>query len=65
MEFFNKQKVLYKFQSGFRKHYLTNSGLSFFDGKHTPGGFESDVLTGMILIDLKKVIDTIDHYILL
>ena len=55
---------LYKFQSGFRKNYSTDFCLFYLIDKIS-NGFNSGLLTGMILIDLQKTFDTIDHYILL
>ena len=63
-EFLNKNNILYKFQSGFRKDHSTDFCLSFLNDKILKG-FDSGLLTGMILIDLQKAFDTIDHKILL
>ena len=60
----SKNKLLYRFQSGFRKNYSTNTCLGYLTDKITPG-FEKGLFTGMILIDLQKAFDTIDHQILL
>ena len=64
MEFLDKHKILYKFQSGFRKNHSIDFCLSYLIGKIS-NGFNSCLLTGMVLIHLQKVFDTIDHYILL
>ena len=65
MEFLDKNKILFKFQSGFRKNHSTNFCLSYLIDKMS-NDFDSGLLTGMILIiDLQKAFDTIDHYILL
>ena len=63
-EFLSKNKLLYRFQSGFRKNYSTNTCLGHFTDKVTTG-LEKGLLTGMVLIDLQKAFDTIDHQILL
>ena len=63
-EFLSKNKILYRFQSGFRKNYSTNTCLGHLTDKITIG-FEKGLFTGMILIDLKKAFDTIDHQILI
>ena len=55
---------MYKFQSGFRKCYSTDSCLSYLHDKITVG-FDKGLHTGMILIDLQKAFDTIDHPLLL
>ena len=64
MEFLDKHKIVFKFQSGFQENYPTNFHLSYLTEKIS-NGFNSGFLTGMILIDLQKVFVTIDHYILL
>ena len=64
MEFLDKHNILYKFQSGFRKNHSTDFCLSYLIDKISKG-FDSGLLTGMILIDLQKAFDTIDHNTLL
>ena len=56
--------ISYKFQSGFRKNHFTDFCLSYLTDKISKG-FGSGLLTGVILIDLQKAFDTIDHNILL
>ena len=63
-EFLDKNNILYKYQSGFRKHHSTDTCLSYLTDK-VKIGFEEGLLTGMVLIDLQKAFDTIDHNILL
>ena len=63
-KFFDKCKILYKFQSGFRKNHSTDFCLFYLTDKKS-NGFNSGLLTGMILINLQKAFDTIEHYILL
>ena len=62
--FLDDNNILYDFQSGFRKKYSTDSCLSFLTDKISTG-FDSGLFTGMILIDLQKAFDTIDHELLL
>ena len=62
--FLDENKILYRFQSGFRKHFSTDFCLSYLNNK-TATGFESGVHTGMILIDLQKALDTINNEILI
>ena len=62
--FLDKNNVIYRYQSGFRKFYSTDSCLSYLNNKITTG-FESGLFTGMILIDLQKAFDTINHDILI
>ena len=64
VEFLDKHNILYKFQSGFRKNHSTDFCLCYL--KYTISkGLYSGLFTGMILIDLQKAFDTIDHNILL
>ena len=58
------EDISYKCQSGFRGNHSTNLCLSFLTNKVLKG-FDEGLLTGMILIDLQKAFDTIDHEILL
>ena len=64
MDFVTKKIFLYKFHSGFQKFHSTGSCLSYLQDKVSKG-FDSGLLTGMILIDLQKAFDTIDHKILI
>ena len=54
---------MYRYQSGFRKFFSTDSCLSYLNNKIATG-FESGFYTGMILIDLQQAFDTINHDIL-
>ena len=63
-EFLSANKILYNYQSGFRTNHSTNLCLSFLTDKILKG-FDEGLLTGMILIDLQKACDTINHEILL
>ena len=59
----NLNKVLYDYQSGFRKNYSTGKCLSFLNDeilKHIDDG----LVNGVILIDLQKGFDTINHDII-
>jgi len=62
--FLNENKVLYNYQSGFRSSRSTAFALSYLNNKILQG-FDKGLVTGMILIDLQKAFDTIDHDILL
>ena len=62
--FLDKHSVLYKFQSGFQKNHSADFCLSYLTDKISKV-FDSGLLTGVILIDLQKAFDTIDHNILL
>ena len=62
--FLSNNEILYNYQSGFRKNHSTDSCLTFLHNKILKG-FDKGLMTGMILIDLQKAFDTIDHDILL
>ena len=63
-EFLLDNKILYNYQSGFRTYHSTNLSLSFLTDKILKG-FDEGLLTRMVLIDLQKAFDTINHEILL
>ena len=62
--YLNDKKLLYKFQSGFRTRYSTDTCLihltDFLKFQMDKGN-----LIGMVLLDLQKAFDTVDHSILL
>ena len=62
--YLDKNNILYKFQSGFRQNHSTDTALSYLNDK-IQCGFDKGLFTGMILIDLQKAFDTIDHNIFL
>ena len=62
--YLDKNKILYPYQSGFRSKYSTNSALTYLTN-FVSEGFDKGIYTGMILIDLQKAFDTIDHSLLL
>ena len=62
--FLLQNNILYNYQSGFRKNQSTDLCLSFLNDKILKG-FDKRLLTGVILIDLQKAFDTINHEILL
>ena len=61
--YLTKNDILYEYQSGFRKNYSTNYCLAYLSDLISKG-FETGLYTGMILIDLQKAFDTIDHELL-
>ena len=63
-EFLSLNKILCDYQSGFRKNHSTDTCLSFLNDKFLKR-FYDVLVTGMILIDLQKAFDTINHDILL
>jgi len=62
--YLDENNILYKFQSGFRKNYSTDTNLVYLTDKIL-NGFEKSLYTGMVSIDLQKAFDTIDHDIFL
>ena len=64
IKFLNDNNIFYKYQSVFRNNHSTDLFLSFLNDKILKG-FDNGVYTGMILIDLQKAFDTINHKILL
>ena len=56
--------MLCKYQSGFRSKHSVNTCLTHLSNQILKG-FESEKSTGMILIDLQKAFDSLDHDILL
>ena len=63
-EYLDDNKILYKFQSGFRSNHSTDTCLSYLNDKIL-NGFGKGLLTGLVAIDLQKAFDTIDHCILI
>ena len=62
--FLDKNDKIYRYQSGFRKFFSTDSCLPYLNNKIATG-VESGLYTGMILIDLQKAFDIVNHDILL
>ena len=56
-------KLLYQFQSGFRGSYSTDTCLIHLQD-HIRGQIASGKYTGMILLDIQKAFDSVDHQIL-
>ena len=64
MEYLIDNNILYKHQSGFYKNHSTDTSLLYSTNKLLTG-FDSGLLTGMILFNLQKAFDTINHDIVL
>ena len=61
--FLDKNNILYDFQSGFRSRYSTDTCLiHLFD--YLKCNTSKGLFTGMLLLDLQKAFDTVDHEIL-
>ena len=63
MEYLTDNNVLYKYQSAFCKNHSTDTSFSYLTNRILTG-FDSGLLTGMILIDLQKAFDTINYDLL-
>ena len=61
--FLSNNEILYNYQSGFRKNHSIDLCLMFLH-ETILKGFDKGLMNGMILIDLQKAFDTIDHDIL-
>ena len=63
-DYLNKKKLIYMYQSGFRTNHSTDHCLvRLIDFVAT--GMDKQMRTGMILVDLQKAFDTLDHGVLL
>ena len=63
-EYLDKNGLLYKYQSGFCAIFSTNSWLVQL-ANFILRGMDKGFHTGMILVDLQKVFDTLDYTVLL
>ena len=61
-DYLNENNILYQYQSGLRTKHSTDTCLSLLNDMILTG-IDNGMLTGMILIDLKKAFDTIDQEI--
>ena len=63
VKYLDHNNILYEFQSGFRSRYSTDTCLiHLFD--FLKGNTSRGLFTGMLLLDLQKAFDTVDHDIL-
>ena len=60
MEYLIDNKILYTYQSRFRKNPSNNTCLSYLADEILTG-FDSGLLTKMVLIDFPKTFDIINH----
>lgn len=61
--FLVSNNIMYEYQSGFRKSYSTDSCLIHLLDS-IKGNTANGLFTGMIMLDLQKAFDTVDHNIL-
>ena len=64
IDYLVQYNIWYKYQSGFTTKHLTDLYLSYLNKKISKG-FDNGLFNGMILKDLQKAFDTINHNILL
>jgi hypothetical protein len=64
VSYLKEKGLLYEFQSGFRDRYSTDTCLLDL-AEYIKGEFSKGNLVGMVLIDLQKAFDTVDHGVLL
>ena len=62
--YLNKNNLIFEFQSGFRPCFSTDTALSFLSDK-IRFNMDNGLYTGIVLIDLQKAFDRVDHKILL
>ena len=63
-DFLNKKKLIYMYQSGFRTNHSTDLCLAQLID-FVASGMDKQMHTSMILVDLQKAFDTLDHRVLL
>ena len=61
---FIQNKLLFEYQSGFRRGFSTDTCLTHLSD-YIRFQMDKSNLTGMVLLDLQKAFDTVDHGILL
>ena len=61
-DYLNENNIIYKYQSGFGTKHSTDACRCLLNNNILTGIYNGK-LTGMILIDLQKAFDTIDHEI--
>ena len=62
-DFLKENNLLYEYQSGFRGSYSTDTCLIHLTD-HIKGNNAKGLYTGMVMLDLQKAFDTVDHGIL-
>lgn len=63
-EYISNLSILYEFQSGFRRLHSTETTILYLTD-YIKKGIDKGKLSGMVLLDLRKAFDTVDHNILL
>jgi len=62
-KYLNDNDLIYEFQSGFRASFSTDTALTYLTDR-LRFGMDAGQYTGVVLIDLQKAFDTVDHSIL-
>jgi len=62
-QYLSSNSLVYDFQSGFRSKYSTDTALTYL-GDKLRFNMDKGLYTGVILLDLQKAFDTVDHSIL-
>ena len=63
-QYLSSNSIIYKYQSGFRSTFSTNTALCYL-GDKIRFNLDKGLYTGVVLLDLQKAFDTVDHHILL
>ena len=61
--YLNDNNLIYEYQSGFRASFSTDTALTYLSDK-IRFNMDKGHYTGVVLIDLQKAFDTVDHTIL-
>ena len=62
-EYLDQNNILYQNQSGFRSGYSTNTALTYLNDR-IKFNMDQGKMSGLILIDIQKAFDTVNHDIL-
>ena len=62
--YLSENSLIYMYQSGFRERFSTDTALTYLVDK-IKCNTDNGLYTGMVLLDLQKAFDTVDHEILL